>query len=139
MSQYTASLHLDGLTASTITSHISVLKFHCKRKKNLHGDLKSVHVEAMLKRACNRECSQSSKCKEKCKVAQLERIINLAHTYFTLNMRQQCRPVCFAPRLFGFLRVSEYSFMPAGHTINFHRIEVTKHSLNIVIPSSKFS
>ena len=137
LSQYIAKLHLDGLTVSTITSRISALKFHCKRK-NLHADLESVHVKAMLKGARNLECSQSSKCKDGCTVTQLERIVDLAHILYSKYEATMLASM-FSLAFFGFLRVSEYSFTSAGHTINFHGIELTRQGLKIAIPSSKFS
>ena len=136
--QYIAKLHLDGLASSTITSRISALKFHCK-KKNIPGELDSILVKTMLKGVRNLEYEKTvMPRKEGCTIDQLERIITLANVIYP-GYEATMLSSMFSLAFFGFMRVSEYALTAAGHTIKFNDCKVTKEELRIIIPSSKFN
>lgn len=133
--QYIAKLHLDGLADTTITSHMSALKFHCKRH-SIVEDLDSAPVKAMLRGVRNRSRIQPPTLKEGCTIRQLQRIIHLAKVIYTTYEGTMLSSM-FSLAFFGFLRVSEYSFTQAGHMIKVEGCRFKDIGLNVTIPSSK--
>jgi hypothetical protein len=131
---YLAKLHLEGKAHSTLLTHISALKFHCKRF-DLDNGLESPAVKAVLRGAMNLTV-KSRTVQEVLDVGKLVRLGHAARQHFG-EYEAALVQCMFSVAFFGFLRVGEYTVTSAGHAMKMAGCSIVGGCLVLTIPSSK--